>query len=179
MTTKAPRSVPDIVVPPPGPRSAELLRRIERVAYPGLAHGFAPFIMRRKWGHAIEDVDGNVYLDMISAMASVPLGACREDLIGPAVEEADRGGVHVRGEHRPAPLPLRCAGQHVGRPGHTGGALHVGADQDLHGGPRYAPRAGEAMNPLAGRARTGPAARPSAAPWPRRRAPEQTSARRR
>jgi 4-aminobutyrate aminotransferase-like enzyme len=93
MTTTTPaRSIPDIVVPPPGPRSVELLRRLEPIAYPGLTHGLAPFVMHRKWGYAIEDVDGNVYLDMISAMASVPLGACREDLMDPAVEALRRFG---------------------------------------------------------------------------------------
>ena len=35
-----------------------------------------PFVICRKSGYEIEDVDGNVYLDCISAMASVPAG-CR------------------------------------------------------------------------------------------------------
>ena len=42
-------------------------------------------MIRRKHGYAIEDIDGNVYLDMISAMASVPLGAGREDLLEAAI----------------------------------------------------------------------------------------------
>ena len=37
-------------------------------------------------------MDGNVYLDLISASASVPLGACRDDLIEPAVEMLRRYG---------------------------------------------------------------------------------------
>ena len=55
-----------------------------------------------------------------------------EHLVGAAVEEAERGRVHVGGEQRAAALPLRRARQHVTGPGHTCCALHVGADEDLH-----------------------------------------------
>ncbi len=84
--------VPNIVVQPPGPRSRELLERMERVLYPGTAHDLAPFVIARKFGYTVEDVDGNVYLDLISAMASVPLGAGREDLIEPSLEAMRRYG---------------------------------------------------------------------------------------
>jgi 4-aminobutyrate aminotransferase-like enzyme len=84
--------VPSIVTPPPGPRSRELLEGQSKVLYPGLAHGLGPFVIVRKQGDAIEDVDGNVYLDMISAMASVPLGASRPDVTKAAVEALRRYG---------------------------------------------------------------------------------------
>lgn len=84
--------VPDIKVVPPGPRSRALLERGRGVFYPGLAGGLAPFVIRRKRGYVIEDVDGNVFLDMISAMASVPIGACRPELVSPAVEALNRYG---------------------------------------------------------------------------------------
>lgn len=53
--------------------------------YPGTIEGGYPFVMARKHGYAVEDVDANVFLDMASASASVPLGAARKDLIEPAV----------------------------------------------------------------------------------------------
>ena len=45
--------------------------------YPGLAHDLGPFVVARKEGITVEDVDGNVFWDFISAMASVPLGSAR------------------------------------------------------------------------------------------------------
>ncbi len=85
-------TAPRIVVPPPGPRSRELLGRAQGMLYPGTGHGLVPFVVARKDGHTITDVDGNVYLDLISASASVPLGACREDIVAPAVEALRRYG---------------------------------------------------------------------------------------
>ncbi|MFL5767824.1 MAG: aspartate aminotransferase family protein [Actinomycetota bacterium] len=86
------RRIPDIVVPPPGPRSREILSRQEKVFYPGLSEELAPFVAHRKLGYAVEDVDGNVFLDMVSASASVPLGAGRDDLLEPAIEALRRYG---------------------------------------------------------------------------------------
>ena len=85
-------AVPSMRTPPPGPRSRELLERMRASFYPGLTAGLAPFVVARKRGWAVEDVDGNVYLDLISGSASVPLGACRDDLIEPAVEMLRRYG---------------------------------------------------------------------------------------
>ncbi len=79
-------------MPPPGPKSRELLNRGEAVLYPGLAHGLAPFVAERKGGWSITDVDGNVFLDMVSASASVPFGAGRPDLVGAAAEALRRYG---------------------------------------------------------------------------------------
>jgi 4-aminobutyrate aminotransferase len=73
--------VPKIVTTPPGPRTKEIMAKLDPILYPGLAKDLGPFIMKSKSGWQIEDVDGNVYLDMLSAMASVPLGSARHDLI--------------------------------------------------------------------------------------------------
>lgn len=85
-------AIPRMVVRPPGPVSRDLLERQEKVLYSGLAKDLAPFVLSRKWGYGVEDVDGNVYLDMLSAMASVPLGAVREEVLRPAVEALARYG---------------------------------------------------------------------------------------
>jgi len=76
---------PVIGVEPPGPRSRAVLDRVGRLAYPGLTEGLTPFALARKRGYTVEDLDGNVYLDLASASASVPLGAARDELIDPAV----------------------------------------------------------------------------------------------
>lgn len=84
--------IPNIVTPPPGPKSREILERQTKLLYPGLSEGLGPFVIRRKSDYAIEDIDGNVYLDMISGMASVPLGAARADVTEAAVEVLRRYG---------------------------------------------------------------------------------------
>ena len=53
-------AVPSMRTPPPGPRSRELLDRMQASFYPGLTAGLAPFVVARKRGWAVEDVDGNV-----------------------------------------------------------------------------------------------------------------------
>ena len=83
---------PAMAVDPPGPRSREILGRIERTAYPGLSAGLAPLALDSKRAWTVTDVDGNVYLDCASASASVPLGAGRPELLGPVNEALARFG---------------------------------------------------------------------------------------
>jgi 4-aminobutyrate aminotransferase-like enzyme len=77
----------------PGPKSREILERQSPLLYAGLVHDMGPFVIARKEGWTVEDVDGNVFLDLISAMASVPFGAAREDITEPAVEAMRRYGI--------------------------------------------------------------------------------------
>jgi 4-aminobutyrate aminotransferase-like enzyme len=84
--------VPRIVAPPPGPKTKAILERQSAVLYRGLAEEVGPFVICRKSGYEIEDVDGNVYLDFISAMASVPAGAARADITDAAVDALRRYG---------------------------------------------------------------------------------------
>ena len=84
--------VPRIRTELPGPRSREALARGERLLYRGLADELAPLVLESKSGYSVTDLDGNVFFDLASASASVPLGACREDLIEPAVEAIRRFG---------------------------------------------------------------------------------------
>lgn len=83
---------PRIVARPPGPKTRSILERQVGVLYQGLAKDLGPFVITRKSGWEIEDVDGNVYLDFISAMASVPLGSARADITEAAVDALRRYG---------------------------------------------------------------------------------------
>jgi 4-aminobutyrate aminotransferase-like enzyme len=80
------RSVPDIRTAPPGPLSRKILDKQNKIFYPGLTHGLAPFIIKQKHGYAVEDVDGNIYLDLVSASGSVPLGGAHPEITGKAVQ---------------------------------------------------------------------------------------------
>ena len=81
-----------IVATPPGPKTRDILERQSAVLYRGLADEVGPFVICRKSGYEVEDIDGNVYLDCISAMASVPAGAARADITEAAVEALRRYG---------------------------------------------------------------------------------------
>lgn len=76
----------------PGPHSAAVLERLRAVLYPGIGEHLAPFVLDRKSGSTLVDLDGNEYVDCASASASVPLGAAREDLIEPTVAAMRRFG---------------------------------------------------------------------------------------
>jgi 4-aminobutyrate aminotransferase-like enzyme len=86
------RPVPDIVTPMPGPVSQALRARESKLLYRGTGAHTAPFVMARKSGFVIEDVDGNLLLDMISASASVPLGACHPRILEAATAAMHRFG---------------------------------------------------------------------------------------
>jgi 4-aminobutyrate aminotransferase-like enzyme len=106
----AQRSVPDVRTAPPGPRSRALLERQRAVMYPGFADHVAPLVMSRKDGWVVEDLDGNLYLDMASASASVPLGAGRPEILEPVVAALARYGnedTHAIPSELVAPLAER------------------------------------------------------------------------
>ena len=104
------RPVPDIRVEMPGPRSREVRARELRALYRGTGEHLAPTVMSRKSGFVIEDLDGNLLLDMASASASVPLGACHPRLLAAAETALRRYGsedTHVLTNEYVAPLAER------------------------------------------------------------------------
>jgi 4-aminobutyrate aminotransferase-like enzyme len=87
-----PTKRPVVATTLPGPIGAATLAELADVLYRGLAHDLGPFVIRRKSGYEVEDVDGNVYWDFISGMAAVPVGAGRADIIDAAIEGLHRYG---------------------------------------------------------------------------------------
>jgi len=83
---------PSIVAEPPGPKSREILERVGRTAYAGLTSDILPFAVADKAGWTVTDPDGNVFVDCISASASVPLGAGRREILEPALAAVERFG---------------------------------------------------------------------------------------
>ena len=82
-----PADAPRVLGPLPGLRSRAELEAQSDVFYPGLTHGSYPFVAARKRGWLVEDLDGNVLVDLVSASASVPFGAGRRDLVEVAAEQ--------------------------------------------------------------------------------------------
>ena len=60
----------------PGPRSRQLLERLDRVLISSLTdHDEVPFVEARKSDWVIDDVDGNTFADHVSAWGTTQLGA--------------------------------------------------------------------------------------------------------
>jgi 4-aminobutyrate aminotransferase-like enzyme len=76
--------VPNIVVPPPGPKSAEYHQRASRMmkGYSSQVRLF-PVVFESGYGVTLKDVDGNTYLDFSSGIYVTGLGHCH-----PKVTEA-------------------------------------------------------------------------------------------
>lgn len=71
----------------PGPRSRAELEAQAQVFYAGQTQGLHPLVAARKDGWLVEDLDGNVFVDLVSSSASVPFGAGRADLVEAAAEQ--------------------------------------------------------------------------------------------
>jgi 4-aminobutyrate aminotransferase-like enzyme len=80
-------SIPNVVVPPPGPNSQRYLEREKHLFFKGwYTDKNVPFIVRRKKCWVLEDVDGNHFIDMATGWASTPLGAVHEEVTRATVD---------------------------------------------------------------------------------------------
>jgi 4-aminobutyrate aminotransferase-like enzyme len=86
---------PFVAAPPPGPRSQALLERARRLLWGGLAYQGMPFVLARKRGSVLEDVDGNRYIDMVTGWGSTNVGACHPDVVEPTVATLRDFGVEI------------------------------------------------------------------------------------
>ena len=81
--------VPSITVPPPGPRARAVLARDAAVVSPSYPRS-APFVMARGEGAAVEDVDGNVYLDFSAGIAVAATGHAHPEVVRAIAEQASK-----------------------------------------------------------------------------------------
>ncbi len=82
-------NVPDIKVPPPGPRAQAILARDRAVVSPSYPRS-APFVMARGEGAVVHDVDGNVYLDCCAGIAVAATGHSHPDVVRAISDQASR-----------------------------------------------------------------------------------------
>ncbi len=67
---------PEIITPPPGPKSLDILARASKLAHRRLGpQQSVPFVLDRKDGWFLYDVDGNSFVDMVTGWGSTVLGA--------------------------------------------------------------------------------------------------------
>lgn len=88
-------SLPHVVTSLPGPRSARLIAAADAVfCGPLREHVDVPFVEARKRDWLIEDVDGNTFVDHVSAWGSSPLGA-QPSPRHAAIEAQERYGMEI------------------------------------------------------------------------------------
>ncbi|MFI5393165.1 MAG: aspartate aminotransferase family protein [Myxococcota bacterium] len=87
---------PQVRTPLPGPRSAALFERLDRVVVGSLQdHDEVPFVEARKSDWLIEDVDGNTFADHVSAWGSTPLGATPPEVQRAVADAQLRYGMEI------------------------------------------------------------------------------------
>ena len=83
------RDYPKIVVPPPGPRAQEIVRRDESWSSSCYIKEY-PLVVARGRGPMVEDVDGNRFLDFMAGIAVCSTGYSHPAVVGAVKDAADR-----------------------------------------------------------------------------------------
>jgi 4-aminobutyrate aminotransferase-like enzyme len=107
--------LPEIVVPPPGPRCRELSRRLAAAEAPGVntlsgpPGGEAPsLVWREAWGSNVVDADGNRYLDLTAGFGVAAAGH-RHPRVVAAVRRQAEVLLHALGDVHAHPLRAELA----------------------------------------------------------------------
>jgi 4-aminobutyrate aminotransferase len=87
--------IPHIKVKPPGPKARELIRRDELYTAPAYGRVY-PLAVKAGRGMAIEDVDGNLFLDFTAGIAVSSTGHSHPKVLA-AIEEQARRFLHYCG----------------------------------------------------------------------------------
>jgi 4-aminobutyrate aminotransferase len=73
-------TTPRLVTEVPGPEALARIERDRRVTSPSLPRAY-PFVPRRGAGSAVEDVDGNIFLDLNAGIAVTSTGHCHPRVV--------------------------------------------------------------------------------------------------
>jgi 4-aminobutyrate aminotransferase len=88
-------NIPDIKTALPGPRARALIARDAKVVSPSYTRGY-PLVIDRATGCAVEDVDGNVFLDCAAGIAVNSTGHSHPDVVKAITDQAQRF-IHMSG----------------------------------------------------------------------------------
>jgi 4-aminobutyrate aminotransferase len=98
---------PSIKTELPGPRARALIERDSRVVSPSYTRGY-PLVIERASGAAVEDVDGNVFLDCAAGIAVNSTGHSHPDVVKAITDQAQRF-LHMSGTDFYYELQVRLA----------------------------------------------------------------------
>ncbi|MEX0834287.1 MAG: aminotransferase class III-fold pyridoxal phosphate-dependent enzyme [Actinomycetota bacterium] len=104
--------VPRLVAAPPGPESRALHERQEKVAWSG-ALDTMPIGVKRKHNATIEDVDGNLLIDMLTGWGATNVGATHPEVMAAAIDALRDYGQEIP-DYISAPLVVELAEKLVG-----------------------------------------------------------------
>ena len=96
-------ALPRMVSPPPGPKSRELAGRLSKVEPPTssvIARGQTPVFWERTRGANIEDVDGNLYIDLTAGFCVATAGHSNPRIVRAIAEQSQRM-MHTQGGLNP------------------------------------------------------------------------------
>jgi 4-aminobutyrate aminotransferase len=101
--------LPKIVTAVPGPKSAEYAERIAKVESPAantVQKGEVPIFWERTGGANIQDVDGNIYVDLISGFCVASTGHSNPRIVEAIYEQAKKC-LHSQGVANPTPVRVQ------------------------------------------------------------------------
>jgi 4-aminobutyrate aminotransferase len=81
--------VPDIKTALPGPKAKAIIERDNKVVSPSYTRSY-PFVIARGTGSAVEDVDGNVFLDCAAGIAVNSTGHSHPDVVAAVIDQAQQ-----------------------------------------------------------------------------------------
>jgi 4-aminobutyrate aminotransferase len=87
--------IPHIKVKPPGPRAKQIIERDHRYTAPAYGRVY-PLVVKEGRGCAVEDVDGNLFLDFMAGIAVASTGHSHPKVVQ-AIEEQARKFLHICG----------------------------------------------------------------------------------
>ena len=79
--------VPDIVTPPPGPKSRAMMEKRNDLVPPGV-YLVQPITIAESKGAVMRDVDGNTYIDFTSGIGVTSLGHCVDEIVQTISDQA-------------------------------------------------------------------------------------------
>ncbi|RME87062.1 MAG: acetyl ornithine aminotransferase family protein [Planctomycetota bacterium] len=89
------RKVPNIQTPLPGPKSKEILAIDEEYISPSYTRGY-PLVAKKAEGVVMEDMDGNLFLDMTAGIAVCNTGHCHPQVVKAIQDQASKL-IHMSG----------------------------------------------------------------------------------
>ena len=81
--------VPEIVTPPPGPKSRAMMEERNDLVPPGV-YLVQPITIAESKGAVMRDVDGNTYIDFTSGIGVTSLGHCVDEIVQTISDQAAR-----------------------------------------------------------------------------------------
>ena len=88
-TSTTTTAVPHIKTSLPGPKAKAIIERDAKVVSPSYTREY-PFVIARGEGAAVEDVDGNVFLDCTAGIAVTSTGHAHPEVVEAIVEQSRR-----------------------------------------------------------------------------------------